>query len=46
VEQGPLIDGVTGQQAPTVDGLTWEQYVEPLVAIGQVVTSKPRGAGL
>jgi hypothetical protein len=37
VEQGPLVDGVTGQPTPTVDGLTWEQYVEPLAAIGRLL---------
>lgn len=37
VEQGPLIDGVTGQQTVTVDGLPFERYVEPLVEMGKVV---------
>jgi len=41
VEQGPLVDGVKGKRVPTVDGLTWEQYVEPLVAIGQVLENEP-----
>jgi len=30
VERGPLVDGVTGLQTPTVDGLTFDQYAEPL----------------
>jgi hypothetical protein len=30
VEQGPLVDGVTGKQTLTVDGLSFEQYVQPL----------------
>jgi hypothetical protein len=30
VENGPLVDGVTGQQTPTVDGLPFEQYAEVL----------------
>jgi hypothetical protein len=30
VENGPLVDGVTGKQTATVDGLTWEQYAEVL----------------
>ncbi|HYT94385.1 MAG TPA: glutamate cyclase domain-containing protein [Gemmataceae bacterium] len=30
VEGGPLVDGVTGQQTATVDGLTFERYAEPL----------------
>jgi hypothetical protein len=37
VERGPLVDGVTGQQTATVDGLTWEQYIQPLVEIGKIV---------
>jgi hypothetical protein len=34
VREGPLVDGVTGQQTATVDGLTWEQYAEVLTKIG------------
>jgi hypothetical protein len=37
VHTGPLVDGVTGQQTATVDGLTWEQYIQPLVEIGKIV---------
>jgi hypothetical protein len=37
VEQGPLVDGVTGQQTVTVDGLAFERYVEPLVEMGKMV---------
>ncbi|HEV3145874.1 MAG TPA: DUF4392 domain-containing protein [Gemmataceae bacterium] len=37
VERGPLVDGVTGKQTATVDGLTWEQYIQPLVEIGRIV---------
>lgn len=37
VEAGPLVDGVTGQQTATVDGLTWEQYIEPLVRIREIM---------
>jgi len=37
VERGPLVDGVTGQQTATVDGLTWEQYIQPLVEIGKIL---------
>lgn len=33
VEAGPLVDGVTGKQTATVDGLTWDEYAEPLVRI-------------
>ena len=28
VREGPLVDGVTGKQTATVDGLTWDEYVE------------------
>ena len=37
VEQGPLVDGVTGQQTVTVDGLTWEQYAAPLPRLGELL---------
>jgi hypothetical protein len=30
VKEGPLVDGVTGKPTATVDGLTFERYVEPL----------------
>lgn len=30
VEKGPLVDGVSGQQTVTVDGVPFEQYVRPL----------------
>ena len=34
VEQGPLVDGVSGQATAIVDGLSWEQYAEPLCGDG------------
>lgn len=37
VEQGPLVDGVTGKQTITVDGLDFERYAEPLRRIGEIV---------
>ena len=37
VREGPLVDGVTGQQAATVDGLTWQEYVGPLARIRQIL---------
>ncbi len=37
VEKGPLIDGVTGKQTATVDGLSWDDYIRPLVEIGKIV---------
>jgi D-glutamate cyclase len=33
VEQGPLVDGVTAQPTVTVDGLSFEEYVKPLMGI-------------
>ena len=37
VDAGPLVDGVTGKQTATVDGLTWDDYVRPLIEIGKIV---------
>lgn len=39
VREGPLVDGVTGQQTATVDGLTWDEYVKPLIRIGEILKS-------
>jgi D-glutamate cyclase len=39
VLEGPLVDGVTGQQTATVDGLTWDEYVKPLIRIGEILRS-------
>lgn len=39
VREGPLVDGVTGKQTATVDGLTWEEYVKPLVRIREILES-------
>jgi hypothetical protein len=39
VTRGPLVDGVTGQRTATVDGLSFDEYVKPLVRIGQLVQS-------
>lgn len=36
VEQGPLVDGVAGQQTATVDGLTFEAYLEPILDIVRI----------
>jgi hypothetical protein len=36
VEQGPLVDGVTGQLAVSVDGLSFERYIEPLRHMGEI----------
>jgi hypothetical protein len=37
VREGPLVDGVTGQQTATVDGLTWDEYVKPLARIREIL---------
>jgi D-glutamate cyclase len=39
VREGPLVDGVTGQQTATVDGLTWEEYAKPLIRIRAILES-------
>jgi hypothetical protein len=36
VQRGPLVDGVSGQQTATVDGLAFERYIKPLEQIGQL----------
>jgi hypothetical protein len=41
VENGPLVDGVTGQPATTVDGLSFERYAEPLRRLGAMLGVKP-----
>jgi hypothetical protein len=37
VQAGPLVDGRLGQQAATVDGLTWEQYARVLRELGSAI---------
>ncbi|HLZ10685.1 MAG TPA: glutamate cyclase domain-containing protein, partial [Chloroflexota bacterium] len=37
VDAGPLVDGVTGKQTATVDGLSWEEYIRPLLEIARIV---------
>jgi hypothetical protein len=37
VREGPLVDGVTGKQTATVDGLTWDEYVKPLIQIREIL---------
>jgi hypothetical protein len=36
VKAGPLVDGVSGRQTATVDGLTFDRYVEPLRRLASV----------
>jgi uncharacterized protein YcsI (UPF0317 family) len=43
VKQGPLVDGVSGQETATVDGLTFERYAEPLRQLARL--GVPVGAG-
>jgi hypothetical protein len=38
VEQGPLVDGVSGRPSLTVDGLSFECYAEPLRRLGELRT--------
>jgi D-glutamate cyclase len=37
VQSGPLIDGVSGEQTTSVDGLPFEEYVKPLTQIHEMV---------
>jgi D-glutamate cyclase len=37
VEKGPLVDGVSGKQTVTVDGLSFERYAEPLKRLAALV---------
>jgi hypothetical protein len=39
VREGPLVDGVTGKQTATVDGLSWDEYSKPLVRIREILES-------
>jgi D-glutamate cyclase len=39
VREGPLVDGVTGKQTATVDGLSWEEYVKPMIRIREILES-------
>ena len=39
VREGPIVDGVTGKQTATVDGLTWDEYAKPLVRIREILES-------
>jgi hypothetical protein len=37
VERGPLVDGVSGRQTVSVDGLSFDDYVAPLRRIGEMM---------
>jgi hypothetical protein len=42
VEQGPLVDGVAGRPAATVDGLTWDEYARVLVRLAAIFPRRTR----
>ncbi len=37
IADGPLVDGVLGQQTATVDGLSFERYIEPFRRMAELV---------
>jgi hypothetical protein len=37
VREGPLVDGVTGKQTATIDGLSWDEYAKPLIRIREIL---------
>lgn len=37
VREGPLVDGVTGEQTATVDGLTWNDYIQPMLKMREIL---------
>lgn len=37
VEEGPLVDGVTARRTPTVDGLSFADYVRPLTGMARLL---------
>jgi hypothetical protein len=37
LQEAVLVDGVTGQRTLTVDGLAWDDYIQPLREIGEVL---------
>jgi len=38
VAHAPLVDGVAGQRTTTVDGLSFDEYVKPLIRIGDLAS--------
>jgi hypothetical protein len=40
VERGPLVDGVRGKQSISVDGFDFDDYIQPLVRIRQLLTTE------
>ena len=41
VEEGPLVDGVSGQPEPTVDGLVFAEHQSPASEVGRTFVSGP-----
>jgi len=37
VKHGPLVDGVTGEQTATVDGVAFDEYIQPLARIREII---------
>jgi hypothetical protein len=40
VKQGPLVDGVTGMPTVSVDGLSFERYIQPLRRLGEICAGR------
>jgi D-glutamate cyclase len=40
VERGPLVDGVTGRQSVSVDGLPFDRYAEPLRQMARLINAR------
>jgi hypothetical protein len=43
VEEGPLVDGVSGRREAVVDGLSFDRYAQVLSEIGNILTSNGEG---
>jgi hypothetical protein len=41
VQEGPLVDGVSGKRTATVDGLSFPRYAAPLGRLGEVLRRQP-----
>ncbi len=40
VEYGPLVDGVTGERTATVDGVAFDDYIQPLARIHEIIEDR------
>lgn len=45
VEERGLVDGVTGLLSPSVDGLSWETYSQPLRRLGEIIGCSSSSSG-